>query len=129
MIALTPHVRIFVATKATDLRKGFDALSAYCRDELAMDPLSGVMFVFTNRCRTHLRLLFYDGQGLWICTKRLSKGTFPWWPKCGTTNGNVAALTSQKLQILLWGGSGDDVKLLSDWRPIKQDAPETWPPT
>lgn len=52
-----------------------------CRQVLADNPLSGAIFVFRNRAGTALKLLCYDGQGLWLCTKRLSQGHFTWWPQ------------------------------------------------
>lgn len=118
MIFFTPHMRIFVATGAVDLRKGFDALAAYCRDELEFDPFSGIVFAFTNRNRTHLRLLYYDSQGLWLCTKRLSKGRFPWWPKASKEGGKAKQLDAHQMQLLIFGGNGDKVEVIEPWRKI-----------
>lgn len=117
MIHFTPHMRILVATTPVDLRKGFDTLAGYCRDYLEEDPLSGMVFVFCNRVRTHLRLLFYDGQGLWIATKRLSKGRFPWWPD-EDDGKKVRILDAHQIQTLILGGNGDAIKVLPAWRKI-----------
>jgi len=117
MIFFTPQMRIFVALAGVDLRKGFDALAAYCRDELEYDPFSGVVFVFTNRTRTHLRLLYYDSQGLWLCTKRLSKGRFPWWPRADASE-KMRQLSAQQMQFLIWGGNGDRLDIIEPWRKI-----------
>ena len=111
-------MRIFVATNAVDLRKGFDALAAYCRDELEFDPFSGVVFAFTNHRRTHLRLLYYDSQGLWLCTKRLSEGRLPWWPKAKATGDKSIKLDAHQMQLLIWGGNADNVSVLEPWRKI-----------
>ena len=80
MLQLTPQSRIFVATEPVDFRKGIDGLAAVCRRALGDNPLSGALYVFRNRAGTTLKILCYDGQGYWLCTKRLSQGHFTWWP-------------------------------------------------
>lgn len=77
MVQLTPQSRIFVATQPIDFRKDIDGVAAVCRQVLGEHPLSGAVFVFRNRSATALKLLFYDGQGYWLCTKRLSQGQLP----------------------------------------------------
>jgi transposase len=72
MLQLTPQSRIFVATEPVDFRKGIDGLAAVCRRALGDNPLSGALYVFRNRAGTTLKILCYDGQGFWLCTKRLS---------------------------------------------------------
>ena len=74
MIQLTPQMRLLVATEPVDFRKGIDGLCAVCRQQLDLDPFSGTLFVFVNRSRQAIRLLGYDGQGYWLCHKRLSRG-------------------------------------------------------
>lgn len=78
MIALSPATRIFVARQPVDLRQSFNGLSAWVKNQLQADPLSGHLFVFTNRRRNRLKILFWDRTGLWVCTKRLEQGTFSW---------------------------------------------------
>ena len=80
MLQLTPQSRIFVATEPVDFRKGIDGLAAVCRQVLGDNPLQGAVYVFRNRAGTTLKILCYDGQGYWLCTKRLSQGRFTWWP-------------------------------------------------
>jgi transposase len=78
MFGLGPATKVFVATGAVDMRKGFEGLYGLVRDVLGRDPLSGHLFLFANRSRTRLKLLFWDGSGLWVCAKRLEKGRFRW---------------------------------------------------
>jgi len=80
MIAITPHMRILAATSPVDFRKGIDSLAAVCRKVLCSDPFSGYLFVFVNAKKTSIKILVYDGQGFWLCQKRLSKGRFCFWP-------------------------------------------------
>src|SRR5215217_844904 len=80
MLQLTPQSRIFLATQPVDCRKGIDGLCAVCRQVLGEHPLAGAVYVFRNREGTALKLLLYDGQGYWLCLKRLSQGHFTWWP-------------------------------------------------
>jgi len=70
--------KIYVAVEAVDMRKGFEGLYGLVRDQLGSDPLSGHLFLFSNRTRTRLKALAWDGSGLWVCAKRLEKGRFRW---------------------------------------------------
>ena len=85
MIQITPQMRILVAVEPVDFRKGIDGLVQICRQQLHTDPLAGALFVFANRRRRALKILTYDGQGFWLCQKRLSQGRFGWWPNGGQT--------------------------------------------
>ena len=115
MLQLTPQSRILLATEPIDFRKGIDGLVAVCRQVLAEHPLSGTVFVFRNRTATTLKLLVYDGQGYWLCTKRLSQGRFQWWPR---TAGASAHLAARELAILLWNGVPPQAQMAQDWKPL-----------
>jgi transposase len=78
MWGLGPATKVYLAVGATDLRKGFDGLYGLARDALGLDPLSGHLVLFCNRACTRLKVLFWDGSGLWVCAKRLEKGRFGW---------------------------------------------------
>ena len=78
MFGLGLATKIFIAVEAVDMRKGFEGLYGLVRDELGADPLSGHLFLFSNRTRTRLKALVWDGSGLWVCAKRLEKGRFRW---------------------------------------------------
>lgn len=115
MLQLTPQSKIFLAVQAIDLRKGIDGIAALCRQKLNIDPLSGAVFIFKNRLQTTLKILCYDGQGYWLCTKRLSSGKFQWWPKNDT---DLSPLTYQTLYTLLWNGNPSHANFGSDWRRL-----------
>ena len=76
MLSLPPSIRIFAAREAVDMRKTFDGLSAIARDVLHEDPMSGQLFVFFNRSRDRVKILFWDTSGFWLFYKRLERGTF-----------------------------------------------------
>src|SRR5215831_4953595 len=78
MFGLGPATKIYVAAEAVDMRKGFEGLYGLVRDHLGQDPLSGYLFLFTNRTHTRLKALVWDGSGLWVCAKRLERGRFHW---------------------------------------------------
>ena len=115
MLQLTPQSRVFVAVEAADFRRGIDGLCALCRQRLGEDPFDGAIFVFRNRAGTSLKLLCYDGQGFWLCQKRLSKGRLKWWPAATQTS---QRLSSRELQILLWNGNPEVAGLDEDWRRV-----------
>ena len=115
MLQLTPQSRIFLAVQPVDFRKGIDGLAALCRQALSENPVGGTVYVFRNRTGTTLKLLAYDGQGFWLCTKRLSQGRFRWWPT--VTNPSVT-LSAHELSILLWNGHPDRAQCAPAWRAI-----------
>ena len=115
MIQLTPHMRILVAVEPIDFRAGIDGLAANCRKHLQADPFSGALFVFGNRARTALKVLVYDGQGFWLCHKRLSAGKFTWWP-AGHEQGHT--LQACELQVLLMAGNPTQAQAAPAWRAL-----------
>jgi transposase len=118
MIQVAPQMRILVAVAPADFRKGIDGLARLCRVELASDPFSGVLFVFRNRRRTALKVLVYDGQGFWLCQKRLSAGRFRFWPE-GQAGSTARSLKGIELQLLLSGGDPSVARTATaDWRRI-----------
>jgi transposase len=116
MIQITAHMRIVAAVEPVDFRKGIDALCALCRQKLQSDPFSGTLFVFVNKSRQALRVLVYDGQGFWLCHKRLSRGRFAW--NLHSADGRVHALVARQLQMLLWNGDPLKTSAAEDFRPI-----------
>jgi transposase len=101
MFGFGPATRIYLAAGATDMRKGFEGLYGLARDRLICEPLSGHVFVFANARRNRLKLLFWDGSGLWVCAKRLEKGRFRW-PETKDLQGKIV-LTQEELTLLLGG--------------------------
>jgi transposase len=101
MIGFGSATRVYLAAGATDMRKGFDGLYGMARDRLGIDPLSGHLFVFCNGRRNRLKVLYWDGRGLWICSKRLEKGRFSW-PAQGDDQGRVR-MSSEELTLLVGG--------------------------
>ena len=116
MIQITPHRRILVAVAPIDFRAGIDGLVGACRQRLQSDPFSGALFVFGNRRRTALKILVYDGQGFWLCQKRLSSGRFAFWPDGETP---TRALEACELQVLLMGGNPTRAKAAPAWRRLR----------
>jgi transposase len=116
MIQITPHMRILLAVEPADFRRGIDGLAKLCREGLKCDPFSGAMFVFRNRRGTSLKVLIYDGQGFWLCQKRLSSGRFRWWPR--TSRGAATALEAHELQLLLWNGDPSSAHAAPAWRRL-----------
>jgi transposase len=99
MLSLSTATRIFVALEPVDMRQSFNGLYARVQTVLQEDPNSGHWFVFTNKPRNRLKILFWDGSGLFICSKRLEKGTFGW-PK---GEGACQCLRTEDLTLLIHG--------------------------
>ena len=91
-----------VALHPIDLRKSFNGLHSLVTERLGEDPRTGALFVFTNNRRSRLKILFFDGTGLWVCTKRLEKGTFSW-PRLVEEGTTKIKLTPQALAMLTDG--------------------------
>jgi transposase len=116
MIQITPQMRVLVAVAPTDFRRGIDGLAQQCREVLRADPFSGTVFVFRNRRKTAVKLLVYDGQGYWLCHKRISSGRFRYWPAHGD---NVATpLQAHELHVLLRAGDPMTTKAAPVWRAV-----------
>jgi transposase len=116
MIQITPHMRILLLVDPVDFRKGIDGLSGLCRNVLKEDPFSGYVFVFMNKKKTAIKILMYDGQGFWLCQKRLSKGRFKWWP--GKKNKELMRLFVHELQLLIWNGNPNSAQTAPLWKEI-----------
>ena len=118
MIQITPQMRVQVALEPVDFRSGIDGLAALCRTRLAADPFSGVVFVFHNRGRTALKILVYDGQGFWLCHKRLSAGRFLRWPVKTDVSNTSRTLRAHELVVLLAAGDPFAAQAAPEWRPV-----------
>lgn len=116
MIQVTPQMRILVAVEPADFRKGIDGLARLCQEALQQDPFGGSIFVFRNRRGTAVKVLVYDGQGFWLCHKRLSSGRFHCWPAAGSEAART--LAAHQLQVLLSAGNPDGTQAAPDWRPV-----------
>jgi len=116
MIQITPQMRILVAVEPADFRKGIDGLARLCKEVLLQDPFRGWVFVFRNRRATAVKVLVYDGQGFWLCHKRLSRGRFRWWP--ARRSGVTRTLEACQLQVLLSAGDPEGAQAAPTWRPV-----------
>jgi len=98
---ITEGTKIYLALEPVDMRKGFNGLYAQVSEQLKLKPLSGALFVFTNKTRTRVKILHWDGSGLWVMAKRLEEGRFSWPKSAGSANKLV--LGSTALRMLLDG--------------------------
>ncbi len=102
MLSFSGSLKVFLAVQPCDLRKGFNGLHAMVTERLGEDPKGGALFVFCNHRRTRLKILCWDGTGLWVLTKRLEEGTFSW-PKVVEPQTPKLSLTPQALAMLTDG--------------------------
>lgn len=114
MIGPTGAVRVMMATKPVDFRKGAEGLAALVRESLGADPFSGAVYVFRARRADRIKLVYFDGTGMCLLSKRLEDGRFCW---PAVTDG-VVRLTAAQLQALLEG---------LDWRRVHAVRPTRVP--
>lgn len=115
MLAISPNTQIYFYTGTVDFRKGIDGLDSLCQVELNINAMNGAVFVFMNNLKTTVKILFYDGQGFWLCQKRLSKGKFKWAIE-SEKNTKSRRLLLRELQVLMWNGNAGKASMQSDWR-------------
>jgi transposase len=122
MIQITPQMRVVAAVDPVDFRRGIDGLARLCKDVLKHDPFSGWVFVFRNRSARALKILVYDGQGFWLCHKRLSSGKFCWWPTARPSADGVRATTwalaAHQMHVLLSAGNPEATQAAPVWRAV-----------
>jgi len=114
MIHLGPATRVFLAAGPTDMRKGFDGLADLVRHRLECNPLDGHLYVFCNKRKNRLKVLYWDGSGLWSCNKRLEKGRFSW-PELNDTTARIT-LAHEELNLLLGGIELERTRRKDWWR-------------
>jgi transposase len=116
MLQITAQSKILLAIQSIDFRSGIDGIAALCRQVLDQDPMNGTLFVFRNRLKTMIRVLCYDGQGFWLCTKRLSSGRFKWWPN--QTDSVISSIDHKELYTLIYNGNPVAAKFDDNWKPL-----------
>ena len=113
MFGLSVATKIYIGVEAVDMRKGFDGLFGLVRDALGQDPLSGHLFLFTNKAHNRLKALVWDGSGLWVCAKRPERGRFHWpQAKAGT---HSVTMRPEELAMLLNGLDIADARPRRNW--------------
>lgn len=117
MIQIPAQATVVIMHESVNFRKGIDGMTAVARLLLKKEPMDGTFFVFRNKGRHMLRILFYDGSGFWLATKRLSKGTFSAWPK-GDGTAPCSPILARELQILIWGGDPASCSFPQLWRQV-----------
>ena len=104
---ISPATKVYLLAGSTDMRLGFEGLFALAKGLLLADPLSGHLFGFCNRGRNRLKILYWDGSGLWVCTKRLERGRYAWpqipVPDAGASPQRRVLMTHAELMMLLHG--------------------------
>jgi len=117
VIQVPAQASVFVMHEPVSFRNGIDGMAGFARTVLRQEPMSGAFFVFRNRGRHMLRILFYDGGGFWLCTRRLSKGRFSSWP-AGDGTGPGSELLARELQVLIWGGDPSRCAFPELWKKV-----------
>jgi transposase len=115
MIQVSPSAKIFVGNEPVSFIKGMYALSGVCREIFHLDPLSGAYFLFRNRSGDSVRILVFDGDGLWLCTKKFATGSIKSWPK---GNGPMSEVDARELLVMLWRGDSRPSAFPKLWKKV-----------
>jgi transposase len=116
MIPTGPATKVYLAMGATDLRKGFEGLSDFVKHRMKEDPMSGHLFAFANRSRNRVKLLYWDGSGLWLLTKRIGNGRFSWPMDEATPSAAAQRILAEELTLLLSGIDLEKTRCRAWWR-------------
>ncbi len=119
MIQVLSRSTVVLMHEPISFRNGIEGTTAVVRTVLQREPMDGALFVFRNKEGQMLRILYYDGSGFWLCTKRLSKGRFSTWPKGNGMAASSALLLERELQVLLWGGDPAGCDFPELWRKVE----------
>ena len=102
MISFSGSLRIYLLVEGCDMRKGYNGLSGLVSRSFGEDPRSGALYVFCNRRHSRIKVLYFDGTGLWVLSKRLERGTFSW-PKPGQAESPTLKLSPEAFAMLTDG--------------------------
>ena len=125
MIPVPAATKVWPAAGVTDMRRGFNGLHALIAHQLGRPPLNGDLYIFANRRRDLLKVFFFDSGGIWICAKRLERGTYRW-PQPGAA---LVTLSAAELQLLLSGIDLRQTRARSWWQPGAAPWPAAFAPT
>ena len=102
MFSWTGSLKVFLSVDPADMRKSFNGLYALAVNELKENPMNKALFIFSNKSKNRIKILHFDGTGLWVMAKRLEKGTFSW-PKGVDVKDGKLSLSPEALALLLDG--------------------------
>jgi transposase len=117
MIQISPRDKVFIGITPIDFRCGMDFLIDYLKS-MSSNPFGGAFFVFINRKKTALKILAYDGQGMWLLQKRLSQGKFLWWPSAAK---DLAEIDAKNFVLLLFNGDTKTLQAQENWKNLLAD--------
>ena len=122
MLTLPPAVQLYVATQPVDVRKSFNGLSLYVQSVMNLSPMCGHLFIFFNRRRDQVRILYWDRSGYALWAKRLERGRFALSPKLHSPSG-TASIEAAELALILEGISLAGAKRRPRWEPMDPVSP------
>ncbi len=115
MLIPMSHVKVYMAVSAADMRWGFDRLASECKEMLGLDPYCGHLYLFLNRARDRARIIYFDGSGSCVFSKRLEKGTYK--VPVHRSGEATVKIVAADLALLLEGVNVSNVARPKPWRP------------
>lgn len=116
MIQVSPGANILVINNAVSFSCRLRGMLALCRDVLQVEPMDGGYFVFRNRAGTMLRIIFYDGDGFWMCEKIFSFGRVKCW--FGDGKNGLTSISARDLAVLIWHGDPLGANFAPYWKKL-----------
>ena len=110
MFNFSTSLKIFLGVKPVDMRKSFNGLSAVVKNELERDPLDGAVYLFSNKRRTLVKIVYWDGTGFWVLSKKLERGTF-WWISDSDCDSRDLSIMPESLSLKAWIESNPEARV------------------
>ena len=115
MIQIGPTTEVIVAINPVDFRCGIETLCSLVKSNFHLDPYKGTYFLFTNKRRSGIKILSYDGQGFWFCYKRLSQGRLRWWP---SSKNDIESIDVKNVMLLIYNGDVENINFQKNWKKV-----------
>jgi transposase len=116
MLAISPNSKVFLSLTSVDFRKQIPGLKKWIQREMKKDPFSGAYFIFLSGNRKSIKIINFDGQGMCLFWKKLSKGKFQEWKKLHDSSVNSIKLSPSAGQVMLMNGNSDQVEIQPNWK-------------
>lgn len=118
MLSIPSNAKVFMCINHIDFRKQIGGIKKYVRDEMKLSPFSSAYFVFISRNKKSIKILQYDGQGMWLHHKKLSEGKFKWWTSLHDASCDFLSIHPLESQVMIMNGQPRGLQIQKNWRTV-----------